>query len=127
MHSRFPLGRAVEVPGHARQQRPKVATSHIQRQGRRIEVFFGDGHDIQSGNGFRSAKAEALAQDAFDAVSDDGIADFFADGHAEAPGVFALPARQGEQEESLAMVAAARLEAGRELSSRPEPVRRRKA
>lgn len=127
MRSRFPSGRAVEVPCHARQERPEVATSRLQRQRRRNEAFFGDDHDVQSGNGFRSAKAEALAQDAFDAVPDDGIADFFADGHAESPGVLAFHARQGEQEESLAMVAAARFEAGRELSSRPEPVRRRKA
>ncbi len=36
-------------------------------------------------------------------------------------------ARQNEQEERLAVVTAARLVAGRELPSRPEPVRRMEA
>ncbi len=127
MRSRFPGGRAVEILRHPRKQRPQITAGHVQRQTGRIKAFFGDNHDIQCGDGVGGAKPETLAQDPLDAVSDDGIADFLTDGHAESPGSVPIQARPDEQEESLAMIAAARIEAGRELSSRPEPVRRRKA
>ncbi|UJX43284.1 hypothetical protein K9F62_00800 [Desulfovibrio sp. JY] len=93
----------------------------------RVQTFFGDDHDIQGGDGAWGVQAETLAQNAFNAVSGDGIADLFTDGHAESPCSVPILARQDEQEKELAVIAAARIEAGRKLPSRPEPLRRRKA
>jgi hypothetical protein len=99
----------------------------MQRQQVGNEAFFGDDHDIQGGDGLGRTKAKTFAQDAFDAIANHGIADFFADGHAEAPGGVPVLARQGEQQKGFAMIAATGLEAGREFPLRPNPVRRGEA
>jgi hypothetical protein len=91
-----------------------------------IEAFFGHNHNVQAGDDLGRVQPKALAQDTLDAITGNGIADFFADGHTEPPGRVRIRSRQDEEQESLAMIAAACREAGREFPSRPEPVRRRK-
>lgn len=118
---------AVEVFGHSLEQRAQVATGHGQVQDAGIEIFLGDDHDVQGGNDVGRGQTQAFAQYAFDPVTRHGVADLFADGHAQTPGGVPVRARQDEQKEKLAMVAAARFEAGREFLLLPEPMRRRKA
>ena len=98
----------------------------MQVQPARVEAFLGNNNDVQAGHGLGGAQTETFAHHPLDAVTRDGVADFFADGHAKPPGRVRLRSRQDKEQESLAMVTAARLEAGREFPTRPEPVRRRK-
>jgi hypothetical protein len=109
------------------QQGTQVATRQAQVQGFGIEIFFGDDHDVHGGNRPGRGQAQALAQHALDPVADHGVADLPADGHAQTPEGVSIRARQDEQKEILSMIAAARLEAGREFPLLPKPMRRRKA
>ena len=117
----------IEVLSHSLQQGAQVAAGHSQVQDTGIERFFGDDHDIQGGNGLGRAQPKAFAQHAFDTVARDGIADFFADGHAQPPGGVPFRTRPDEQKEVPAMKAAACLEAGREFLLSSEPVCRGEA
>jgi hypothetical protein len=118
---------AVEVFSHPLQQGAHVAAGHGQVQDIGIEIFLGDDHDIQGGNGLGCGQPQALAHHAFDPISGHGVADLLADGHAQTPRDAPLRARQDKQKEKLPMVAAARFEAGREFLLLSDPVRRRKA
>jgi hypothetical protein len=129
MQSRYAFRacRSVEIFCHPFHEEAQLMASQTQGQEAGIEAFFGNNHDIQTGDGRLGAHPEAFAQDSLDTVANHGIADFFADGHAEPPGGVPVLARQDEQKEAFAMVAAARFKADRILPLRPNPERRRKA
>jgi hypothetical protein len=115
---------AVEVFGHPLQQGAQVTAGQGEVQHAGIEIFLGDDHDVHGGNDQGRIQPKTLPQHAFDAIADNGIADLFSDGHAQAPRRVPIRARENEDKEIFPMIAAARFEAGRELPVLPEPVRR---
>ena len=120
---RFP-GRARAAKSFAirsrRGHRSRLATRKVRIPGSRH--FFGNDHDIQGGYGLVGGKPQAFAQDALDPIANHGVTDFLADSHAQSPRSVSIRTRQDKQKEIFSMIAAARLEAGREFLLCPEPV-----